>query len=200
MNKRGLRALFSEFPGVLLVLAVSGDAVGQTTVSDVDGNVYRVVEIGEQAWLATNLRVTRTPTGEPIGSFFFNDDSLGHARDGRLYTWDVAMNESVAPGVQGICPDGWHLPTDEEWRELFAYVDSAGAELLVGGSTGFDALLAGGADFRGNYLYYDTIALFWSSTEVSQDRAYHHHVDRDGAVGNFAAMKGARIFVRCIRD
>ena len=72
--------------------------------------------------------------------------------------------------------------------------------LKLGGSTGFDALLGGGADFRGNYVYRDEHAIFWSSTEVSDQRAYHHGVSKAGACDKFAAMKGARIAIRCIKD
>jgi uncharacterized protein (TIGR02145 family) len=172
-------------------------------MTDVDGNEYRAVKIGEQVWMAENLQVTRTPDGREIVSYFFNDDSAAYATYGRLYTWDVSMNGALEEEAQGICPDGWHLPSDAEWTQLFDHLggeEIAGRELAVGGSTGFDALLAGGADFRGNYLYFETIALLWSSTEVNEERAYHHHVDRDGVAGRFAAMKGARIYVRCIGD
>ena len=199
MSSRCRRALIVGTVGVSLAFSSLNDAaIAQETASDIDGNVYPVVAIDGQVWLATNLRVTRTPSGERITSFFFNDDSLSYARQGRLYTWDVAMNGSVEPGAQGICPDGWHLPTDEEWTRLFDFVGESGGELLVGGSTGFDASLDGGADFRGNYLYSGELALLWSSTEVNEERALHHSVASDGEVGKFAAMKGARIYVRCI--
>ncbi|UCC73567.1 MAG: hypothetical protein JSV86_03110 [Gemmatimonadota bacterium] len=72
--------------------------------------------------------------------------------------------------------------------------------LLPGGSTGFGAELCGGADYRGNYLYFDELALLWSSTEVSEERAYRHSVAQDGETGKFGALKGARIYVRCVRD
>ena len=194
----------------LALLAVPGNIHAQNTakasaivqdgVLDIDGNSYPIVRIGEQVWLASNLEVTRMPAGEPIKSFFFNDDSLRYTGRGRLYTWDVAMNGSSEPGAQGICPDGWHLPTNEDWMRLFEYVGRAGAELLGGGSTGFEASLDGGADYRGNYLYRGEFALFWSSTAVNEERAYHHSISKDGELDKFAAMKGARIFVRCVGD
>jgi len=109
------------------------------------------------------------------------------------------MNGSVEPGAQGICPGGWHVPTDEEWMQLFEHFGAAGAELLAGGSMGFEASLDGGADYRGNYLYLGEFALFWSSTQVNDERAYHHSISKDGELDKFAAMKGARIFVRCLR-
>lgn len=172
-------------------------------VIDIDGNAYRTVRIGTQLWTAENLRVSHDPGGNPIESYFFEDDSVQYSGNGRLYTWDVAMNNQVGDAVQGICPENWHLPSDADWMALFAFLGDAGdrgTALLPGGSTGFDANLSGGADFRGNYLYYGTVAMFWSSTEVSEDRAYHHGVDRDGEVDQFAAMKGARIHVRCVMD
>lgn len=183
--------------------ASAAPANAQTVVRDIDGNEYRTATIGEQVWMAENLRVTRSPSGRPVTSFFFNDDSIGYAACGRMYTWDVAMDGAGSDEVQGICPDGWHLPSDAEWTMTFEFLEAegiSGTGLLTGGSTGFDAPLCGGADFRGNYLYYDELALLWSSTVVSDERAYHHHVASDGEVGRFAAMKGARIYVRCVRD
>ena len=171
------------------------------SVIDIDGNAYRTVRIGTQLWTAENLRVSHDPGGNPIESYFFQDDSLQYSGQGRLYTWGVAMNDQVGEEVQGICPENWHLPSDAEWMELFAFMgdaDDRGKALLPGESTGFDAILSGGADFRGNYLYFGTVSMFWSSTEVSEDRAYHHGMDRDGEVHQFAAMKGARIHVRCV--
>jgi hypothetical protein len=87
-------------------------------VMDADGNIYRIVEIGDQTWMQENLRVTHAPDGNDILGYAYisNPDSL--KKYGRLYTWDVAMNGSKEEGTQGICPDGWHLPSDEEWKQL----------------------------------------------------------------------------------
>jgi uncharacterized protein (TIGR02145 family) len=173
----------------------------QAVVKDIDGNEYPVVTIGQQNWTAENLRATQSPDGRGVTSYFFKDDSASHANCGRLYTWDVAMNGQAGESVQGICPDGWHLPSDAEWTQLFEHIDregSGGTELLLGGSTGFEAMLCGVADYRGNYLYHGEYALFWSSTEVNAERAYHHSVEPTGELDTFAAMKGARIYVRCI--
>lgn len=175
----------------------------QTAVTDIDGNAYRTVRIGDQEWTAENLRVTRSPDGRALTSFFFDDDSASYAEHGRLYTWPVAMDGSEEEEAQGICPDGWRLPSDADWTRLWEASggeETAGSHLLMGGSSGFEAKLSGGADFRGNYLYFGEIGLFWSSTAVSEERAYHHHVASDGEVGRFAAMKGARISVRCVKD
>ena len=182
---------------------LQGQANEPPPVIDVDGNEYRTVQIGSQLWMAENLRVSRDPGGRSIRSFFFQDDSVRYGVNGRLYTWGVAMNGQAGDGVQGICPDGWHLPFDTEWMELFTFLgedQDRGAALLPGESSGFDALLSGGADARGSYLYAGEWAMFWSSTEAGKDRAYHHGVDSAGTEDRFAALKGARIHVRCLAN
>jgi len=102
-----------------------------------------------------------------------------------------------------ISPEGWHLPSNKEWKALIEYLGGeavSGKKLLEGGASGFDALLAGAADFRGNYLYLGTYAIFWTSTEANEERAYHQGFRKDGKCDLFAAMKGARISIRLIKD
>ena len=164
------------------------------TFIDIDGNTYKVIKIGDQLWMAENLRVTKDRNGTPIQSYCFEDEQSNCKKLGHLYTWDVALK---------ISPDGWHLPSNEEWNALIDYLggeSEAGQRLLEGGSSGFDAILAGAADFRGNYLYLGAQAIFWSSTEANQERAYHQGFRKDGHCDLFAAMKGARISIRLIKD
>jgi uncharacterized protein (TIGR02145 family) len=102
-----------------------------------------------------------------------------------------------------VSPEGWHLPSNEEWKTLIDFLggeSEAGKKLLEGESSGFDALLAGAADFRGKYLYLEDYAIFWSSSEANQERAYHQGFRNDGQCDLFAAMKGARISIRLIKD
>ena len=173
------------------------------TLKDVDGNEYKTVKIGNQVWMAENLKVTRTPDGKLLKSYFYKDDPEKYGKYGRLYTWETAMNGSKEENTQGIAPDGWHIPSDTDWQKLYDYLEKnniSGRELLKGGKTGFNALLEGGADFRGNYLYMGRYSMFWSSTEVNEQRANHHGVDANGKIDIFAAMKGARIAVRCVKN
>ncbi len=115
------------------------DAGLQGVVSDFEGNVYKTVKIGTQIWMAENLRSTYYADGTPISSgaglgditgdntskyyFWYNDD-IQHASEwGALYTWAAAMNGETSSaanpsGVQGVCPNGWHVPSDAEWKEL----------------------------------------------------------------------------------
>ncbi|MBO7575949.1 MAG: zinc-ribbon domain-containing protein [Bacteroidales bacterium] len=119
-----------------------------TTVKDIDGNVYKTVKIGNQVWMAENLRTTRYANGEsiPLGtststvtSYRYNpdDDANNVSTYGYLYNWPAVMHGSSSSssnpsGVQGICPDGWHVPSDAEWTELTDYVGSQ-SEYRCGG-------------------------------------------------------------------
>ena len=98
-----------------------------STVIDVDGNVYGIIKIGKQLWMAENLKVTRYRNGDTIphvvsayewhglrnGAYcIFNNDSLNFSKLGCLYNWD-AVND-----IRKISPKGWRVPTDDDWKEL----------------------------------------------------------------------------------
>ena len=109
------------------------------TVTDYDGNTYNTVKIGNQCWMKENLRATHYTNGEsiPLGynlsstacRYYPNNDGNNVSAYGYLYNWQAVMhgtNSSTAnpSGVQGICPDGWHVPSDSEWTQLTNYVSS----------------------------------------------------------------------------
>lgn len=93
-------------------------------VTDYEGNHYSTVKIGNQCWMAENLKSTHYANGTLIADAVAYDNDEGNAFTyGRLYNWDAVMNgesssNSNPSGVQGICPDGWHVPSDAEWMEL----------------------------------------------------------------------------------
>ena len=110
------------------------------TLKDIDGNVYNTVLIGTQCWMASNLRTTHFADNTFIPSVdtVSYKDPYRHAPDndeanvteyGYLYNWAAAMRGAASSvtnpsGVQGICPNGWHLPSDAEWTQLTDYVSS----------------------------------------------------------------------------
>ena len=114
-----------------------------TTVRDYDGNTYQTVQIGNQIWMAENLKTTHYSDGTAIPlvennsswknltvtdkayCYYENSTSNGNVY-GALYTWSAAMNgaqssNSIPSNIQGVCPTGWHLPSDSEWKELEMY-------------------------------------------------------------------------------
>ena len=111
---------------------------GTSTVTDIDGNVYNTVRIGEQCWMKENLRTTHYADGTAIEFgdststtiplyYDFSTSVLAFEERGYLYNWPAVMNglassEANPSGVQGVCPDGWHVPSDAEWFQLTNFV------------------------------------------------------------------------------
>ena len=106
-----------------------------TNVTDIDGNTYRTVQIGNQCWMRENLRTTKYADGTNIPkgdvtspsfttAFRYNpEDSYNINIFGLLYNWKAVMGSSTSStanpsGAQGICPNGWHVPSDAEWKQL----------------------------------------------------------------------------------
>jgi uncharacterized protein (TIGR02145 family) len=105
------------------------------TVADYDGNVYPAVRIGNQVWMAENLRSTHYSDGTPIESFVYNDNEANQGVYGRMYRWTASMRlpaetNSIPDRVQGASPAGWHIPNAAEWQEL---INSLGGETAAGG-------------------------------------------------------------------
>lgn len=91
-------------------------------VRDNDGNTYNTVQIGEQCWMAENLRTNSYSDGKKISK-----DPDFSEKTGRTYAWAQVMGKEQPSnnnpsGVQGICPTGWHIPSETEWKQLRTYV------------------------------------------------------------------------------
>ncbi|MBP5710981.1 MAG: hypothetical protein J6W84_08430, partial [Bacteroidales bacterium] len=118
-------------------------ACGTSTITDYDNNAYNTVAIGKQCWFKENLRSTHYPSGDPItaaSSFSATSPSIGYyyhvannsandATRGLIYNWSAVMHGSASSdampsGVQGICPEGWHVPSHAELTSLLDYVNS----------------------------------------------------------------------------
>ena len=111
-----------------------------TTVTDYDGNTYNTVLLGEQCWMKENLRTTHYANGVsiPLGTsgnsttayrYYPDNNSYNVSIYGYLYNWPAVMHGTASStnnpsGVQGICPVGWHVPSDAEWTQLENYVSS----------------------------------------------------------------------------
>jgi uncharacterized protein (TIGR02145 family) len=162
--------------------------------------IYSTVQIGMQCWMAENLNIgtmilsISNQTNNGIIEKYCYDDSPANCDVyGGLYQWKEMMQYVTTPGIKGICPDGWHLPTDEEWCTLEQYVDptitcssigwrgvDGGGKLKEAGtvhwappntgatnSSGFTALPGGYRQGGNNFNYLTLYGQFWSSTKVS---------------------------------
>lgn len=122
---------------------------GTPTVKDYDNNTYNTVQIGKQCWMKQNLRTKHYANGTAITNggttsstttrYYYNNSSssINLNNRGYHYNWAAVMNgepSSMAnpSGVQGICPNGWHVPSDAEWSELTDYVRSQSGYLCGG--------------------------------------------------------------------
>ena len=185
-------------------------------VQDIDGNVYTIIQIGEQTWMKENLKVMHTPDNTPIVSYCYNDDPINAEKYGRLYTWDVAMNGSTVEMARGICPEGWHVPSDEEWQTLEIYLGmtpeeavmentwrgtDVGTKLKEGGESGYDALLSGRRSSIGSYMLLDQFEYIWTSTEYGE-YAWRRCLDvNSNTIGRWNTFPKTYAFsVRCIKD
>ncbi|MBR5920188.1 MAG: fibrobacter succinogenes major paralogous domain-containing protein [Bacteroidales bacterium] len=215
---------------------------GFPTVTDYDGNVYNTVMIGEQCWMKENLRTKHYADGTAIDEAFGtsnteayrynpNNDSSYVAVYGYLYNWKAVMrnaNSSAAnpSDVQGICPSGWHVPSNSEWVQLTDYVasqsdydcDGVAAALAapsgwntssgcdVGGypattnATGFSALPAG--YYNGYYSnhYFGQRAQFWSATDNGYESAAYEELRHNLSLDmRSTSVKYSGKSVRCVR-
>ena len=121
---------------------------------DYDGNVYNIITIGTQTWMAENLRTTHYADGTEIPNvqggtrwveldntdmaycYYDNDIELGKTY-GALYTWAAIMNGAASSNnypseIQRACPTDWHVPSDREWAELVNYVGDNGHDGVEG--------------------------------------------------------------------
>lgn len=150
--------------GNTVTFTTSTSSAGDGTVVDIDGNIYPIVQIGTQVWMAENFRGLHTANGSLLtGVYVYNDSESYAATYGRLYTWEAALSAN---------PEGWHLPMDTEWDILATFLGAdAGTQLKVGGSSGFNAPLGGIRPYQGGYSLLDEWGMFWTATYSGFDHA-----------------------------
>ncbi len=190
-----------------------------------DGEVYTVVTIGNQCWMAENLRY-EVPGNVSLDTI---DPANPSTTYGRLYDWATLMNgastsSSNPSGVLGICPSGWHLPSDSEWNEMemalgMPAADTAntgyrgshvtGLKSTTGwGSSGngtntscFNRFPAGYCNSSGNFGFHGVNATFWSSTENSGTVAWKRDLSNGfTGVARFSVSKLIGYSCRCTKD
>jgi len=202
-----------------------------------DGNHYDVVKIGNQIWMAENLKYLPDVVGLATGSqtipynYVYDYDgtviadakaTTNYATYGVLYNWPATMAGSASSvsdpsGVQGVCPTGWHLPSDAEWTTLITYL---GGESVAGGKlketgtthwnspntgatneTGFTALPGGHRSSNGALFGIGNNGYCWSATASSTTSAYYWRMGYDYSdVYRVTIGKELGFSVRCVRQ
>jgi uncharacterized protein (TIGR02145 family) len=213
-------------------------------IIDYDGNAYDTVNIGNQVWMAENLKVTHFPDGTPVQLmlvknnsyydplgvvsslepsdkvyFYYDNDTANSNTYGVLYTWQAAKD---------VCPDGWHLPNDDEWKELEMYFGMSqseaddqgwrgtdeGGKLKETGTThwlnpntgatnesDFSALPGGQVNGR-EFNFIGQFGRWWSSTQYSTAYAWTRRLiyDRSTVYRTNGLGWESGLSVRCIKD
>lgn len=192
---------------------------------DYDGNAYPTFTIGNQTWMAENLRVTHYRNGDAIpnvtdnsawaalitGAYcWYNNDQSTNAIYGVLYNW-YTVSDSL-----GLCPDGWHVPTHTEYLTLSNYL---GGTINAGGkmkslsdmwtspntdavnTIGFSGLPGGFRDWNGLYYFIGSLGMWWTSTEYTPVNAWSRLLyNNNGSLGENLYSKMRGFSVRCLRD
>lgn len=178
-----------------------------------DGQVYRTVQIGTQTWMAQNLNYAVDSSWCPGGV------ANNCAIYGRLYRWSEVMagsssSASIPSGVQGICPSGWHVPSDAEWTKLTDTTLSSSTAGTVLQSTsgwsttntgtdvyGFRVLPAGSRSFGGTFDDLGHIGIFWSSSEYDASNAWYRNFYHSSAhVYREDGNKSLGFSLRCVQN
>lgn len=251
-NKKG----FIELPlllmmGVFMVFAISCKKDTKDDIDDNDttvlsensfkdardGNIYKTVKIGDQTWMAENLKYLpivvkpdTIPNTEPCYYVYdYDGTDVAAAKEtdnyriyGVLYNWSAVMNgaassNTIPSGVQGLCPAGWHIPSDAEWVQL---LDFLGGEAIAGGplkeagtehwaepntgatnKTGFTAIPGGLYNGNGDFCAITFYNGWWSTTAFDKTFSFGCGVYFDDSeVTHNYAPKHYGFSARCLKD
>jgi uncharacterized protein (TIGR02145 family) len=197
------------------------------TMTDQEGNQYRTIQIGNQTWMAENLRTTKYRNGTNIipintnntlwasnttGAYCsHNNNTANDCPYGKLYNWYAVNNANQ------LCPTGWHVPTDAEWTTLITFL---GGESVAGGkmkstgtqywlinidadnSSGFSGLPGDSRFNDGLFFSIGYFGYWWSSTESSTTNAWRRslHYPEGYVYRSNNSPKKSGLSVRCLRD
>ena len=182
------------------------------------GKTYNTVQIGDQCWLKENLNLgtmnvdNENQTDDSIiEKYCYNNDEANCDKYGGLYEWNEAMQYVTTEGAQGICPDGWHIPTQQEYNILIDAVDSSGNALKAVGqgtydgagtnTSGFSALLSGYRKSGGGFTpFLGSRNLHLSSSESASffvSISMNDNTDKVDLNGQLKSNGGS---IRCIKD
>ncbi|MCX6161728.1 MAG: hypothetical protein NTV87_10420 [Ignavibacteriae bacterium] len=212
-------------PAILTIAMLFAFGVSKsfTQVTDKDDSTYKTITISKQIWMAENLNVEHYRNGDPIpqvqdkeewdnqttGAWCYYENNSGNGTTyGRLYNWYAVSDP------RGLAPDGWHIPTNDEWTKLINYLggaEVAGEKMKTtsgwdenGNGTntsGFNAIPGGYRNHEGYFINIGRNALFWTSTEFnSTNILFRNVIGSIPDVYNPNYTKDFGLSVRCVKD
>ncbi len=189
---------------VLGFICFHGQLASQDIVTDFDGNKYATALFGDQLWMAENLKSIHDARGEKIKRVCYHLIQENCEIYGGLYTWEELRVDEKNDSLQGICPDGWHIPTDEEWGiliESMGGADSA-AYRLSRETPEFNIQYGGNYHSRlRNYNYLETNSYYWTANSFSKTAAFIWMIGKNNLNANRSSVpKVYGMSVRCIKD
>jgi uncharacterized protein (TIGR02145 family) len=228
--------IWTKYIALLLVLTGlagcnSGSEKSQNKeqITDIEGNTYTTITIGDQVWMAENLKTSTFSDGTPIQKVedyeewanltlpaycWYNNDSLNSDDFGALYNCYTIETEK-------LCPDGWHVPTDEDWIELETALGGAGIaggamkesgtahwktpNTLASNESGFTALPGGYRSYNGTFNLMRIESYWWSTSEknwygLTNTVIYRNLKYDDQILIRLVAEKANGFSVRCVKN
>ncbi len=184
----------------IFIISISINAQQEGVFTDKrDGQTYKWIRVGLRVWMAKNLNYSTE------NSWCYDKRQRNCDKYGRLYTWKAALK---------ACPEGWHLPTDGEWKTLITYF---GDEKIAGdslktkeywsyngngsNSSGFLALPAGSIVYNNRSFGIGELTGFWTSSSGGAKYAYYRYLSyEDDKIRRYNYYRTFAYSVRCIKD
>jgi|APCry1669189204_1035204.scaffolds.fasta_scaffold00279_2 uncharacterized protein (TIGR02145 family) len=193
------------------VLAVPSFSCGQSLTDIRDNKVYPTVQIGSQCWMQQNLNYGSMVQGNTAQTdncinekYCYSNDAANCTLYGGLYQWDEVMAYSASPGAKGLCPPGWHMPTQSDWLNLFN--SSLGQGLAAKPLqdfvfNGFRAK-AGGFEYSSfTWKYQGFASIYWTSNPYGSVKAISHGMNQvNFSVSDYYSNRSNAFAVRCLKD
>ncbi len=166
------------------------------------GTMHASIRMADgKQWTTHNLDIRTVP------SYCYEDAERNCRRYGRLYTWESAQRGCQALG------DGWRLPTDDEWRQMAKRYGGVSQDsddkgkaayqaLLIGGRSGFHAVLGGGRSEDGQYARLEAHGFYWTASQIDPASAWYYNFGRGGQAlhRQDGGAKQTAFSVRCVRE
>lgn len=196
---------------------LTGGTVGTLPVTDIDGNIYQTVKIGTQVWMKENLRTSKYTNGLQVEPFNITVNPDGNIITfGNLYSFTAIMNPI------GLCPVGWHVPSQLDWEQLFFTIGGdywgenvytlaarlldnselwTEGDIIPNNMSGFSARPGGYAEFYSDWIYgnFGYAGYYWSSGSV--DGTVGYQIDnQSGLTPLWDEFQSPAFSIRCVKD